>query len=135
MTAPAGLRPWEPGDTAWAEPLTRRLRGAAHGGDLEALLEGGLLATVLPGRGYAFARGTALKLLAATDEEAARTLLVDHLARAGTEPVSVEWITSGQQWAVRACVEAGLELHAHGAVLTGGDVGPMRPYLPSGPYL
>jgi GNAT superfamily N-acetyltransferase len=134
-TAPVGLRPWEPGDAAWAEPLTRRLRGAAHGGDLEALLEAGLLATVLPGRGYAFARGAELKLLAATDEEAARMLLVDHLARADGEPVSVGWITSRQQWAVRACVEAGLELHAHGAVLTGGEIGPMRPYLPSGPYL
>jgi GNAT superfamily N-acetyltransferase len=135
VSAPAGLRPWEPDDAAWAEPLTRRLRGAAHGGDLEALLEAGLLATVLPGRGYAFARGAGLKLLAAADEESARTLLADHLARAGAEPVSVEWITSGQQWAVRACVEAGLELQAHGALLTGGDVGPMRPYLPSGPYL
>jgi hypothetical protein len=90
---------------------------------------------VLPGRGYAFARGAGLKLLAAADEESARTLLADHLALAGAEPVSVEWITSGQQWAVRMCVEAGLELQAHGAVLTGGDVGPMRPYLPSGPYL
>jgi GNAT superfamily N-acetyltransferase len=135
VTAPAGLRPWEPADGAWAGPLTRRVRGAAHGGDLEALLEGGLLATVLPGRGYAFARGTALKLLAADDEDAARILLADHLARADGEPVSVEWITSAQQWAVRSCVEAGLELRAHGAVLTGGELGPMRPYLPSGPYL
>jgi len=132
---PAGLRPWEPGDAAWAEPLTRRVRGAAHGGDLDALLEAGQLATVLPGRGYAFARGTALKLLAAADEDAARILLADHLARADGEPVSVEWITGGQQWAVRGCIEAGLELHAHGAVLIGGEVGPMRPYLPSGPYL
>jgi GNAT superfamily N-acetyltransferase len=133
--APDGLRAWEPSDSGWAEPLTRRVRGAAHGGDLEALLEAGLLATVLPGRGYAFARGTDLKLLAADDEDAARTLLAGHLARAGEEPAGVEWITGAQQWAVRACVEAGLELHAHGAVLTGGELGPMRPYLPSGPYL
>ena len=55
--------------------------------------------------------------------------------RAGQRAV-VEWITSAQGWAVDVCVEAGLELRTGaGAVFLGGDVGPFRPYLPSGAYL
>jgi hypothetical protein len=32
-------------------------------------------------------------------------------------------------------VDAGLGFYSHGAVLTGGQLGPLHPYLPSGPYL
>jgi GNAT superfamily N-acetyltransferase len=135
VTMPDGLRPWEPEDAAWADPLARRIRGAAHGADLPALLEAGMTITVLPGRGYAAARGSGLRLLAAADEAAARALVDGHLAAAGDGRATVEWITSAQQWAFRACVEAGMDLSPHGAVLTGGALGPLHPYLPSGPYL
>ena len=49
---------------------------------------------------------------------------------------TVEWLTADQQWAIGVCVEARLELRSNsGAVFLGGDVGPFRPYLPSGAYL
>jgi GNAT superfamily N-acetyltransferase len=135
VTMPDGLRPWEPADAAWADPLARRIRGAAHGSDLGALLEAGMTITVLPERGYAAARGNDLRLLVAADETAARALIDGHLAAVGDEHVTVQWITGAQQWAFRACVDAGLGFHSHGAVLTGGQLGPLHPYLPSGPYL
>ena len=48
----------------------------------------------------------------------------------------MQFITARQQWAVEVCVEARLELEADcGCVFTGGDVGPLKPYLPSGAYL
>jgi GNAT superfamily N-acetyltransferase len=135
VAMPEGLRPWEPADAAWADPLARRIRGAAHGSDLGALLEAGMTITVLPGRGYAAARGNDLRLLAAADESAARALVDGHLAAVGDDHVTVQWITGAQQWAIRACVDAGLGFSSHGAVLTGGELGPLQPYLPSGPYL
>ena len=71
-----------------------------------------------------------------SDEEAARLLLRAHLAVAGGVKATVEWLTSAQQWAIRECLAAGLERDtAHGAVLLAGELGPLRPYLPSGAYL
>jgi GNAT superfamily N-acetyltransferase len=135
VTRPDGLRAWEHEDAAWADPLARRIRGAAHGADLRALLEAGMTITVLPGRGYAAARGNDLRLLAAADEAAARALVDGHLAAAGDGYATIQWITGAQQWAFRACVDAGMDFSPHGAVLTGGALGPLHPYLPSGPYL
>jgi predicted N-acetyltransferase YhbS len=131
----AAVRPWREADHAWAGDVGRAVRGAAHGRDLDALREGGATLTALPGRGYAAAAGTRLKLLAASDEPAACALLAAHLAAARGRPVAIEWLTGRQQWAIAACTAAGLDLSAHGAVLTGGDVGPLAPYLPSGAYL
>jgi len=52
------------------------------------------------------------------------------------EAANVEWITARQGWAVPVCLEAGLRFTTNaGPVLTGGDVGPFQPYLPSGSYL
>jgi hypothetical protein len=57
------------------------------------------------------------------------------VAQRGAE-ANVQFITAGQQWAVEVCVEARLELEADcGCVFTRGEVGPLRPYLPSGAYL
>jgi GNAT superfamily N-acetyltransferase len=134
VPAPEGVRPWRAEDHAWAADVGRAVRGAAHGTDIDAFAAGGADVTVLPGRGYAAARDGDLKLLAAADEDAALTLLQAHLART-TGLAFVDWLTSGQQWAIRACVDAGLGLDATGAILTAGEVGPMRPYLPSGAYL
>ncbi len=48
----------------------------------------------------------------------------------------MEWLTADQQWAVRECHRAGLSFHLDwGALLTDGDAGPLRPYLPNGAYL
>jgi GNAT superfamily N-acetyltransferase len=133
---PEEVRAAQPGDRPWVDAVGRAVRGAAHGDDLDAFAAAGATVSVLPERGYAVARGPALKLLAATDEDAARTLLRAHLAASSGQEVTVEWLTSAQQWAVRECLDAGLALDtAHGAVLTAGELGPMAPYLPSGAYL
>jgi GNAT superfamily N-acetyltransferase len=121
-------------------PLTadvdRAVRGAAHGDDIVALLEGGGDLLVLPERGYAVVRDGAVRQLAARDDEAAATLLRAALAHADGREASVEWITSAQGWAIEPCLDAGLELRSDiGAVFLAGDVGPFSPYLPSGAYL
>ena len=51
------------------------------------------------------------------------------------EEIGVEWITSLQDWAIGPVLDAGLSLMVDGAVFVRGDVGPFRPYLPSGAYL
>jgi GNAT superfamily N-acetyltransferase len=131
--APTGLRALRPEDRPWLDEVDRAVRGAAHGPDIDALLATGATVTVLPDRGYAIERDGALRLLAATDDEAAGALLRAYLAT--TKRAFVDWLTSAQQWAIRACVDAGLRLDASGAVLTAGELGPLRPYLPSGAYL
>jgi hypothetical protein len=91
---------------------------------------------VLPERGFSITTTGGIKLVAALDEEAARDLLLGTLAAtpAGQE-TNVEWITSAQQWAIEPALEAGLKLELGGGVFLRGDVGPFRPYLPSGAYL
>jgi hypothetical protein len=133
---PAGIRPAAPDDRPWIDAVGRTVRGAAHGDDLDAFAAADATVSVLPERGYAVSRGGSLKLLAATDEQAARALLRAHLAAVAGSEATVEWLTSSQQWAIRECLDAGLTLDsAGGAVLTGGELGAMVPYLPSGAYL
>ncbi len=76
-----------------------------------------------------------MRLLAAFDADSASDLLRAALARAGDRKANVSWITSSQQWAMRVCLEAGLELTVAGAVCLDGDVGTFTPYLPSGAFL
>ena len=75
-------------------------------------------------------------MLAATDEEAAQDLLRAVIATAPEgETVWGDSITAAQGWAVEVVLDAGLELSVHGATFLRGDVGPFRPYIPSGAYL
>lgn len=132
------VRAGAPEDLPLTEAVDRAVRGAAHGGDLEVMLGTGSRLLVLPERGYALLSGGRVRILAAFDEDAATTVLRGALAAisAAGERASVEWLSAKQQWAIRACVEAGLKLEAdEGCVFTGGDVGPFSPYLPSGAYL
>jgi GNAT superfamily N-acetyltransferase len=126
--------PFDPArDAAMAAAVDRAVRGAAHGADLEVLgASAEMLA--LPGRGYAALRAGDVKLLAATDEDAARRLLRTALARVDGK-AEVGWLTGRQRWAVDVALEARLELALWGAVFVRGDVGPFAPYLPSGAYL
>jgi hypothetical protein len=104
--------------------------------DLDVILTGDSRMLVVEERGYAIARGPVVYLLAATDDDAARDLLRAAIATAPEgESVKVEWITSAQNWAIDVVLEAGLEISMHGAQFLRGDVGPFRPYLPSGAYL
>jgi predicted N-acetyltransferase YhbS len=132
---PPEVRPGTLADLPLTVAVDRAVRGAAHGDDIGALLEIGGDLLVLDDRGYAVVRDGAVRLLAATDEAAAVTLLRGCLAAAGDRQASVEWITGGQGWAVAPCLDAGLDLRMHGAVFLAGDVGPFAPYLPSGSYL
>ncbi|MBE2316870.1 GNAT family N-acetyltransferase [Solirubrobacter sp. CPCC 204708] len=136
VTAPGGIVEGDAGDIPLTETVDRHVRGAAHGVDIGAQLEMGQTLLIAPERGYAVVPpGGGLRLLAARDEDAAADLLRAALARAESE-MMVEWLTSSQQWAIRVCVEAGLELRAGtGGVFVSGEVGPFRPYLPSGAFL
>ena len=132
---PAGIREGSLADLALTESVDRAVRGAAHGPDIEALLANSRM-LVAEERGYALAREDHLALLAATDEEAARDLLRAVLATAPVgESIRVEYVTAAQGWAVEVVLDAGLELEVHNALFVRGDVGPFRPYLPSGAYL
>lgn len=121
-------------DLGHVADLGRRLRGAAHGSDVEFLLGEGCELLVAD-RGFALVGSARPVLLAATDDDTARALLLATLAT-GDEgaPVHVDWITASQQWAIRSCVELGLELHPEGGVMVRGAPGPMTPYLPSGAF-
>jgi GNAT superfamily N-acetyltransferase len=130
----AEVVPADPADRALTDPISRAVRGAAHGADIEAAVASGAELLAWPGRGFALTAHGVIKLLAALDEEAAAALLRTALARADAT-AEVAWITARQQWAVGVALGAGLELAGGGAVFVRGDVGPFHPYLPSGAYL
>ena len=138
VEAPPEVRDGGPGDLPLTGRIDLAVRGAAHGEDLLAMLAGGSRLLVLPERAYAVALGGQVRLLAATDEAAAALVLRGVFARAQEkgEKAMVEWITARQGWAVRTCLEAGLELSTSaGPLFTGGELGPLAPYLPNGAYL
>jgi GNAT superfamily N-acetyltransferase len=113
------------------EPISRAVRGAAHGEDLTGL---GRLLT-LPG-GFAIHEEGTVRVLAALDDDTAATLMRACFAQAPRgATVQVDLLTAGQDWAIRTCLDAGLALSPGGAVFTRGDVGPMRPYVPTGAWL
>jgi GNAT superfamily N-acetyltransferase len=135
VVAPSEVREGGSEDIPLTETVDRHVRGAAHGSDIAALRELGQALLVVPERAYAVLGDEGdVRLLAAVDDDSARAVLRGALAR--VPQVSVGWITSAQQWAFEVCVEARLELRTDtGAVCFGGDVGAMRPYLPSGAFL
>jgi hypothetical protein len=91
---------------------------------------------VLGYRGFVVHRDGSPRLLAARDEEAAAALLWGALAEAPRgATVQVDFISAGQDWAIAVILEAGLALSPDGPLFVRGDVGPLRPYLPSGAYL
>ena len=123
-------------DLGCTETASRFVRGATHTPDIPNAIARGDELLVLGERGFALHREGMVRLLAATDEDAATALL---WAVFGAAPpgatANVDFMTAGQDWAVRACVEAGLALTPDGPVFVRGEVGPLRPYLPSGAYL
>jgi GNAT superfamily N-acetyltransferase len=135
LEVPAGVREGSLADLGLTEAIDRAVRGAAHGSDIETLLADSRM-FVVEGRGYALARRDHLALLAATDDDAARDLLRAVLATVPDgESIRVEYLTAAQDWAVDVVLDAGLALTVHNALFLRGDVGPFRPYLPSGAYL
>lgn len=124
-------------DLELAADVDRTLRGAAHGPDLKFILGTGgrlLIAEHRDGRGYAVEREGSPALLAATDPEVAANLLWACLSESTSE-TKVSWITASQGWAVSVALRAGLALSPAGPICTRGELGPLTPYLPSGPFL
>ncbi len=121
---------------AAADRIGRVVRGAGHGRDLPVALAGGARLLVLEDRAFALMREGNVMLLAATDEDAAGTVLWAGLtgAPAGATAL-VDFMTGAQQWAIGVCLDAGLALSPDGPVCTRGRLGPLAPYLPSGAYL
>jgi len=136
VARPASVRDGGAGDLALTERVDLAVRGAAHGSDIEALLRAEARLLVVEDRGYAAVTPDSIRVLAALDDEAAADLLRAALAGVPAgDRVSVEWITARQDWAIGPVLDAGLSLVNDGAVFVRGDVGPFRPYLPSGAYL
>ncbi len=138
---PSGLkvREGEDEDLELAAGVDRAVRGAAHGPDLELLLDGEcrfLVSETPAGRGYAVECNGSPAVVAATEPAVAQELLWACLARAPEgEDVGMPWITGRQNWAVPVALDAGLSLSSYGPICARGEVGPLTPYLPSGPFL
>jgi GNAT superfamily N-acetyltransferase len=115
--------------------ISRDVRGAPHTLELEyALGLGGQL--LVADAGFTVVHPEwGVWLLVAREEEAATALLWAALARAGASgrPL-VRWLTGDQQWAIEVLIEAGLRLSAYGGLCVRGDPGPLRPFVPSGPF-
>jgi ribosomal protein S18 acetylase RimI-like enzyme len=138
-----------PGDVVRCEPeqvterelelvtaIDRTVRGSARSIDLPSMLSPEGTRLLLHGdQGYAVATDERIVTLAGRQEESAARVLRAMLAEVppgGT--VEINWITSGQQWAVRELVAAGVELQPYGPVMVRGMDGPPAPYIPSGGY-
>lgn len=137
---PAGLKTREgtEADLELAASVDRSVRGAPHGPDLDLMLRNGsrmLVAEGFEGRGYAVVWEGSPALLAATAPETAADLLWSCLAESDGAKVEVPWITGAQNWAVPVLLEAGLSLSPAGPICVRGKLGPLTPYLPSGPFL
>ena len=120
-----------------ADAVGRHVRGAGHGRDLPLLLAHRCRLLTFEDRAFAVLGDLGVvPLLGGRDEEAAVAVLGG--AMAASQPgttISLGFLTAGQQWAVRACLAAGLVLSPDGPVFLSGDVGPFAPYVPSGWFL
>lgn len=125
-----------PADRDLCDAAGRAVRGAAHGDDVGAMLAAGVRLLVHDGGGFATLRGHQVTLVAAPQERVARELLRAALAEfAGAGDVEVDFLDAGQAWAMEEVLDAGLDLRPAGAIAVRGEVGPLRPYIPSGSYL
>jgi GNAT superfamily N-acetyltransferase len=123
-------------DRELCDEISRHVRGAAHGPDLEAMEHVGCQLFVHDDGGWAAVRDGSPVLVAARDDAIATDLLWSVLAVAPPgESVHVDFVRSGHDWAVQTCLAARLSMSPEGPVFVRGDVGPFRPYLPSGAYL
>jgi ribosomal protein S18 acetylase RimI-like enzyme len=123
-------------ELALVTAIDRTVRGSARGVDLPSMLSPEGTRLLLHGdQAYAVATDERIVTLGSRQDESAALVLRAMLAEVpagGT--VEVNWLTSGQQWAVRELVAAGVELQPYGPVMVRGMDGPPAPYIPSGGY-
>jgi len=135
---PAGLRSraGDPdADAATIDLASRHVRGATHRRDVPTMLGSSRL-LVLDGEGFAVHREGKVALLAAISDEAARDLAWSCLAEAPRgATVEMEFVSAGNDWAVDVGLRAGLSLSPEGPIFVRGELGTMRPFIPSGAYL
>jgi GNAT superfamily N-acetyltransferase len=136
---PPGLRSVEAGPDALelGRALGRDVRGGGYDpDDLRTLLDSGFPFLRAGDDGIAFHAGGHPVLLVARDEATATDLLWSCLAAAPNgATVMVDGLAAGQDWAVRACLAAGLALSPDAPLFVRGELGPLRPWLPNGAYL
>jgi ribosomal protein S18 acetylase RimI-like enzyme len=116
--------------------ISREVRGAPHTAEIEfALRDGGRLLRH-GDRGFVVVNHRwGVWLLVARDDESAATLLwaaIGEVSEAARPLVT--WLTGDQQWAFEVLLAAGMRLTAYGALCVRGDPGPLRPFIPSGPF-
>jgi len=115
-------------DRETLDDVTRAVRGAAMGPEVDYFLRHDNRIVVAPGKGFVILRPVGVTWLAAIDEETARGLLWVALAEA-SEPVELDWLTADQQWAIDVCLDAGLRLKAGASMALRGQPR-MAPYIP-----
>ena len=139
IAAPAGVRAadlTDPVTAAVAQRAGRHARGAGYDPrDLAYFAATGRTVLVHEDGIAVHLRGTP-KLLAATTEPAATELLHACLAAASAGAgVSVEYVAAGNDWAIRAGLDAGLAVEREGPLFARGATGAGGPWLPSGSFL
>jgi GNAT superfamily N-acetyltransferase len=122
-----GLRDYDD-DRDTLDGVTRELRGAAMGPEVDYFLRHDNRIVVAPGKGFVILRPVGVTWLAATDEGTARDLLTVALAEA-TLPVQLDWLSGDQQWAIDVCVAAGLRLRPGPTMALRGQPR-VSPYIP-----
>jgi len=135
---PSGLRARPTDDVEAMAALGRPVRGGAYGPDDLAMLlsrpRAGAFA--IEGRGFAVhVDGRPVVLCADTGGVGADILWSCLAAGRPGVTINVDYLTAGQDWAVRACLEAGLQITPDGPVFTRGELGPLRAWIPSGSLL
>lgn len=122
-------------DSELIDTVATAVRGAPHGPDLDMAAGMRLYVADAPsGAGYALCRQDGrLHRLGATTSEVAQRLLWAVIGDADG-PVTVEWLTAAQQWAIDIVVAARLPLSAGPSSCPRAISAPLCPYLPSGAY-
>lgn len=123
-------------DLAVLEQISREIRGGPYTPELELALRQGARLLRFGDRGFAVAQAPfGVWMLVARDEEAATALLWSALELgADTERPCLRWLTGDQDWAISVALAAGLRISATGALCVRGHPGPLRPFVPSGPF-
>jgi GNAT superfamily N-acetyltransferase len=136
---PRGLRSSEAdaGALELAIPLGRAVRGGAYAPeDLNVYVQAGARVFRCGDDGLTVVSAGGPSIVLARDEATAADLLWAGLASSGNgATISVDFITAGQDWAIRTVLDAGLALSPDGPMFTRGDLGPLRPWIPAGTFL